>query len=257
MKDETAGDFPAFEVSRRSASESENDSELRRIAEELIISHGPGWNRHMLATLKRQSLSRLLYLDSLYKKIVNVPGVILEFGVQYGASLVNLMNLRGVYEPYNFARRIVGFDTFEGFTSLSPEDGSTSNLGDYSTGLQYLETLSKLLEIQESFSPLGHIKKWELVRGDVEETAKEWFSANPEVIVAMAIFDMDVYRPTRHALEQVLPRLVKGSLLVFDELNSPDFPGETQAVQDVIGVSNLRLFQDPNQPLCSWAVFGD
>jgi hypothetical protein len=39
---------------------------------------------------------------------------------------------------------------------------------------------------------------------------------------------------------------------VFDELNCPEFPGETVAVQEVLGVRNLRLERDPNSPYVSW-----
>jgi hypothetical protein len=30
--------------------------------------------------------------------------------------------LRNIYEPYNMSRKIIGFDTFEGFPSVSPQD---------------------------------------------------------------------------------------------------------------------------------------
>ena len=59
---------------------------------------------------------------------------------------------------------------------------------------------------------------------------------NPHIIVSMAIFDMDIYAPTKRALELVMPRLTKGSLLVFDELNCRHFPGETQALHEVVPV---------------------
>jgi hypothetical protein len=61
------------------------------------------------------SISRLLYYDTLYKKIIGKSGVICEFGVQWGAGLSTLLNLRGIYEPYNHTRKVFGFDTFEGF----------------------------------------------------------------------------------------------------------------------------------------------
>ena len=68
---------------------------------------------------------------------------------------------------------------------------------------------------------------------------------------------MDLYKPTKNVLELILPRLTKGSLLVFDELNSETFPGETRAVIEVLGLNNLRLRRNPNQPICAWAVFGE
>ena len=48
-----------------------------------------------------------------------MPGCILEFGVQWGAGLPQLISLRGIYEPYNYSRHIYGFDTFEGFVNTS------------------------------------------------------------------------------------------------------------------------------------------
>jgi predicted O-methyltransferase YrrM len=69
--------------------------------------------------------------------------------------------------------------------------------------------------------------------------------------------DRDLYEPTKAALEAVLPRLTAGSVLVFDELNHPEYPGETQAVQEVLGVNRLRLRRSPNLTFGSWAVFGE
>ena len=33
----------------------------------------------------------------------------------------------------------------------------------------------------------------------------------------------------------------KGAVIVFDEVNQVPYPGETQAVKDVIGMPNIRL----------------
>ena len=91
------------------------------------------WNQHSLVTLRRLSLSRVLYLDWIYKKLIGKPGVICEFGVQWGGVISTLSNLRGIYEPYNHQRKIYGFDTFEGFVDVGEQDGITHKKGDYST----------------------------------------------------------------------------------------------------------------------------
>jgi hypothetical protein len=95
------------------------------------------------------------------------------------------------------------------------------------------------------------------VKGDVSATLPDWLEKNPQAVVSMAIFDMDVFKPTRDALELVLPRLTRGSLLVFDELNCPHFPGETRALDEIVGIGNLRLRRFPHQPYCAWAVWGE
>lgn len=103
---------------------------------------------------------------------------------------------------------------------------------------------------------MSHIRKHELVKGDASKTVAEWLDRNPRAIISLAIFEMDGYKPTRDVLEMVIPRLVKGSILVFDEINCLQFPGETLAVQEILRLSNLRLQRHPHQTYCAWAEFG-
>ncbi|ATY30873.1 TylF/MycF/NovP-related O-methyltransferase [Sphingomonas psychrotolerans] len=246
------------EFTQRSDSEADNDARLYALARARHREGGFGshWNHHSTVFMKRQVLSRLLYEDHLYRRIVNVPGVICEFGVHWGATMTTLCNLRGIHEPYNHSRTIVGFDTFSGFTGVHDADGGFSSDGDYSTSTGYEAELAEILALQESFSPVPQIQKFELVKGDVVETLPKWLDDNSHAVVAMAIFDMDIYQPTRAALEMILPRLVKGSLLVFDEMVCKHFPGETQAVMEVLGLNNLKLERFPHQPFCAFAEFG-
>jgi hypothetical protein len=240
-----------------SSLERDSNRRLLEIAQVLLPDYGNNWNSHSVLTLRRQSISRILYYDDLYKKILNVPGVICEFGVRWGTTLAQLIAFRGIYEPYNHGRKIYGFDTFEGFSAIDEKDSGYSELGDYSVKPGHIEALEEILTIHESYSPLSHIKKFDLVKGDASLTVGPWLEANPHMIISMAIFDMDVYKPTRDVLELILPRLTKGSLLVFDELNQESHPGETRAVDEVLGLNNIRLRQNSNQPLCAWAVFGE
>jgi hypothetical protein len=244
------------EITGRSGSEQELVDELQALHMDLLPKYGPGWNGHSVVGLTRQTLSRIIYYDHLYQQIVGVPGVICEFGVQWGATLALLTNLRGIYEPYNYRRSIVGFDTFEGFPSVdSAKDGDHLREGDYSTEAGHELTLDRLLTLHEGNAPISHIKKFELVKGDASFTIQKWLDDNRHAIISMAIFDMDIYKPTKEVLEAILPRLTKGSVLVFDELNVLPFPGETIAVQEVLGLNNLRLQHFPHQPNCAWAVY--
>lgn len=62
----------------------------------------------------------------------------------------------------------------------------------------------------------------ELVVGWVEETLVPFLDGHPGP-VALCNLDMDVYPPTRFALEALAPRFVDGSLVVFDDLHG--YPG--------------------------------
>lgn len=246
------------EFTQRANDESENDARLHELAKKRYRDGGFGsqWNYHSTVFMKRQVLSRLLYQDHLYRKILGTTGVICEFGVHWGGTIATLCNLRGIYEPYNYSRTIFGFDTFSGFPDVDARDGGLVQKGDYSTTRNYEEELSEILALQESFSPISHVRKFQLVKGDVALSLPRWLEENPHAVVAMAAFDMDIYKPTKTALELILPRLTKGSLLVFDELNCRFFPGETQAVAEVLGLNNLRLQRFPHQPFCAFAEFG-
>ncbi|HEY2706894.1 MAG TPA: TylF/MycF/NovP-related O-methyltransferase [Caulobacteraceae bacterium] len=244
------------EFTQRSGAEADVDGELKRYVQELVPQLGDrAWNWDMQVTLKRQVLSRLIYYYELYQKITGVQGVICEFGVQWGATLATLINLRGMLEPFNHARKIYGFDTFAGFAKVTEEDGGFSDRGQYTVTENYDRMLETLLGLHEQLSPLPHIRKFQLVKGDASETFPAWLETNPHAVVAMAIFDMDVYKPTRDVLQLILPRLTRGSLLVFDELNCEHFPGETQAVHEVLGLSKLALHCFPHQPYCTWAIW--
>ncbi len=193
--------------------------------------------------LNSKILSRLLFLDHIFRQAIDVQGVVMDFGTRWGQNMSVFTALRGIYEPFNRHKKIIGFDTFSGFPSISEKDGSSRIMkeGSISVTDDYLPYLDQIMECQEHDNPLGHIKKYEFVAGDATKTIHEYLEAYPETIVALAFFDFDLYEPTKKCLEAIKPRLVKGSVLGFDELNDHDSPGETAAVMEVFGLNNIRL----------------
>jgi hypothetical protein len=240
----------------RSSSEADNDRLLKRLFDGSPVFGSDQWSLHANVFLKRQTLSRILYLDAIYREIIEVPGVIVEFGVQYGATLATLVNLRGIYEPYNHSRHVFGFDTFSGFAAVGPKDGQGNQPGDYAVGESYITHLRSILDCHERNAPISHVKKSHLISGDISSTLPQWLGENPHAVIAMAIFDVDVYQPTRDAIDAIRPRLLRNSVLVFDELNAPNFPGETTAVSETLGLNNLTLKRSPLQTYCAWGRFG-
>jgi hypothetical protein len=202
--------------------------------------------------LNRQTLSRLLFMHELYLKILNVHGIVIEFGVRWGQNLALFQNLRGIYEPYNYNRTIVGFDTFSGFPGVSEKDGKKIQKGDYSVSENYKEYLDKILSYHESESPISHKKKYQLIEGDATKTFENFLKENPHIIIAFAYFDFDLYEPTKKCLELLLNRVTKGSIIAFDELNCADFPGETEAVREVLGLSKYAIKRSALNPLISY-----
>jgi hypothetical protein len=197
-----------------------------------------------------------LYYDKIYQALLGKPGVICEFGVQWGSALSLVMNLRAIYEPYNNQRHLFGFDTFTGFPSIDKKDFLHAKPGDYSCSENYGRLLEEIVRLHEENAPLAHIKKTSLVIGDVSNTIHTWLEENPHAVIGMAIFDMDLYKPTKDVLEAIKPRLFKGSLLVFDEFSNESWPGETEAINDVLGINSLHFKSYAHQPTCAWAEYG-
>jgi len=201
-------------------------------------------------------VAKLLYLNELYERIQPIPGVVMEFGVWWGANLSLLASLRSVHEPYNWTRKLVGFDTFTGYTSFSDKELPSPYLteGNYAVTPGYEEYLAEMMACHEADNVLSHIVKHELVKGDVLTTVDKYLADNPQTIVALAYFDLALYEPTKKCLEAIRPYLVKGSILAMDELNSKEFPGETIAYRDVIGLDSFRIYRSRYFPDRSFAI---
>jgi hypothetical protein len=89
------------------------------------------------------------------------------------------------------------------------------------------------------------LRRFETVKGDIEKTLPSYLEAHPETVVALAYFDMDLYRPTKAALKTIVPYLTKGSVIGFDELCLREFPGETAALREVLDLSQHAVVRSP------------
>ena len=207
--------------------------------------------------INRQAWSRLLFLHELYQKIITVPGNIFEFGARYGQTMAFFTCLRGIYEPFNWSRKIIGFDTFEGFPKdphLKDGNDPATKKGAYSIEPNYEEILEKILTYHESESPISHIKKFELIKGDATKTLDEYLNKNPQTVIALAYIDFNLYEPTKYCLEKIKPYLTKGSVIAFDDFNHSTFPGETIAIREVIGLDNISIRRVPYQPWGAYVI---
>ncbi|WP_286784718.1 MULTISPECIES: class I SAM-dependent methyltransferase [Pseudomonas] len=227
---------------------------LNQLLAQSLPGLGQKWDTHLPVFLTAASIARIFWLDLVYQKALEVPGRVLEFGSQWGASLNVLLMLKMIREPWNAGRKIVSFSTFaDGFVSVDAKDGE-SRLGDYAVSPEWRENLERILETHAARSPIGAKDNFSIIEGDVRETFPKWLKDNPEALISHVHFDMDVYEPTRDMLNLVLRRMPKGAVLVFDELDCPAFPGETQALEEVLGIRNLALRKSQYQPYSAYCI---
>lgn len=221
-----------------------------------LFAARPMPDEHLLVSLglymRSSALVKILFINELYELIRDVPGVIMEFGVWWGQNLALFENLRAIHEPFDQTRRVIGFDTFSGYASHSDADvpsrgdGFTSfsevvKPGGYAVSADYRRYLEELLLVHEKLNVLGTVRKHELVEGDVVETVPRYLKHHPETVVALAYFDLALYLPTKACLEALKPHLVPGSILVMDEFNYPEAPGETRAFREVFGSTGYGI----------------
>jgi hypothetical protein len=141
------------------------------------------------------------------------------------------------------------FDSFSGFPSIGDRDANSvanPRLGELASNSK--DELEALVEEYDKDRFLGHMPKAHLYAGDACETIPKFISENPHLMVSMLFLDFDLYEPTKVAIQNFLPRMPKGSILAFDELDNPIWPGETLALLDTIGINNVAVQRLPWDP---------
>jgi hypothetical protein len=188
--------------------------------------------------ISRQTFTNVLTRIELFKMVREVQGSIVECGVYKANNLMTFFHMSNIYEPFNFNRKIVGFDSFEGFPSTSDFD-PTAIVGHLSD--TNFTRITELIKAQEINKALPNMNKIQLVKGDAHETIVKYKNENPHLIVALLYLDFDLYEPTKIALQELLPLVPKGGIVAFDELNQFRWAGETKALNEVLGISNVEL----------------
>ena len=196
-------------------------------------------NPFLFAT--RQAVTDYLVRIELFERIKGISGHIVECGVNRGNSFMLFSHLSSIHEPYGINRKIVGFDSFEGFRSISsqhdPKDISENDFKAEGTFVNLKQSIS-LFDLNR---PISHMPRCELVKGDAVDTIPEYIKSHPEMTIALLYLDFDVYKPTLVALKNLLPLVCKGGIVVLDEFNYDKFSGETAALKDVLDVGSIRL----------------
>ena len=211
--------------------------------------------------VSRPALLRFAARYELFRRVLDVKGSIVECGVRGGGGLMAWAKLCSTFEPFALHRRVIGFDTFEGFPSLSDADRPSAGgalaehrVGGFGPAHDMHGELSELIALYDRRRILGNHTKVELVRGDACETIPAYVANNRHLLVALLFLDFDIYAPTRAALQHLLPRMPKGAVLAFDEVNTVNWPGETEAMLEMLDLRNLELKKFPFDPNVAYAV---
>jgi len=192
--------------------------------------------------IRRQAMARFMARYEIFKKSLHIKGSVIECGVHHGGGVMAWAKLSATLEPVAFNRHIYGFDTFEGFPSVHDKDKAEQDYPELREGAFYshdniLDELNECIAEYDENRFIQQYDKVKLIKGDATKTIPEFAKNNQHLVVSLLYLDFDLYEPTKVALEHFLPRMPKGAVLAFDEINNDHWPGETMAMLEAFGGS--------------------
>jgi hypothetical protein len=190
-------------------------------------------------TSEPKRLQKLLNHYELYQKIKNLPGEIIELGVFKGASLIRFASFRDSLET-TCSRKIIGFDAFGNFPI--PQQQAKTDHAFIEKFTQVAGSGISKSELEELLHYKG-FRNIELIAGDIMETLPEYLKQQPQLRIALLHIDVDVFAPSKLALDSLYPHMVRGGLIVVDDYGTVE--GETLAVDEFIHKHNLKLQKLP------------
>ena len=201
------------------------DSELQ--IEDLII-HFPTFIRHY-------EMTKFIAHYELFKKIIDMPGHIVELGVFQGASFFTWVKLLDAFCPGDITRNVYGFESFQGLQEFSDEDGSPSTTdadrreGAFSSNPKTLRTMLKL---NTKYSLRTGVSRGFIVEGDIQSTLPRFLEEVSGLRISLLYLDMDLYLPTKLALEHLYPLVISGGIVAVDQYAQIPWEGESKAVEE-------------------------
>lgn len=223
---------PAFEHAAR-------DARHWRELESLVAREGIGMEdllTNWSAYVRRRDLTRFLSHYELFKQVVDLPGCVVELGVFKGASFFTWSKLIETFCPGDRSRRVFGFDHFEGLVDFVGEDGADRPdidkvEGGWKASAEHARTL---VELHNDDNMVAGVTRCALVEGNVLETVPRFVAENPGLRISLLYLDLDLYEPTRVALQHLYPLVVQGGVVAFDEYALPPWEGETRAAEELL-----------------------
>ena len=149
-----------------------------------------------------------------------------ECGVFHGFSALLACRVRAALDPSFRGAGTYLIDSFEGLSESRDQDlvdvvdaaGRPGRIASHKAG----HFAVALEQVRARFAPFPEVS---LVKGWIPESLAQL----PERQWSFVHIDVDLYEPTRGALEYFYPRLAPGGIILNDDFGSPYFPGAGRA----------------------------
>lgn len=184
-------------------------------------------------------IGNILSHYELYKKILELPGDVLELGVFKGGSLIQFATFRELLENEK-SRKIIGFDVFGEFPKGKKVESDISFVDNWNAAFR-----EEFLSEKDIFNSLElkNIHNVELIKGDICETIEEYLLKNPYLKISLLHIDVDIYEPAKVGLEKLFDKVVRGGVIVFDDYAT--VAGETIAIDEFFADKSFLIKKFP------------
>ena len=185
------------------------------------------------------NLARNIAITDLFRSTLTIPGDVVEFGCWKGSTTLLLAKLLAIYDPIG-PKVVHIFDSFEGLTQFHDVDADAiDQLGHYQGSRLHLESSAKLADVHEML--VFH-------EGHIELTLPIFVQEYRQSKFSFVYCDTDLYNATSAILENMWHLLSIGGIMVFDQWNMKEFPGEGIAVNEFLGLisGTFEMIKPPN-----------
>ena len=156
------------------------------------------------------------YFAGLYDQIQNVRGEVVECGLGEGNTFAMLAYFIGSEERQP-KRKLLGFDSFEGWPEPDPSDASPRHptKGEWKVNRGMVERRFEESGLDREFPTLNI----SMTGGFLRDTLPKFPS---DYRIAFLHLDVDLYEGYRDGLANLFPRVSSGGIIAFDEYK--EFP---------------------------------
>jgi len=172
----------------------------------------------------------------------NIEGDVVECGVWKGGSMMAVAET--LLKSGETNRELYLFDTFEGMSPPTEHDvdisGGTAESLLNSSDKEQDESVwcrATLDIVKNALSSTRYpTEKIHYIEGMVERTIPQFAPQK----IALLRLDTDWYESTKHEMEHLFPRLVKGGILIIDDYGH--WQGARKAVDEYVCKNNIKIF---------------
>ena len=187
------------------------------------------------AFIRRRDLPRVLAHYELFKKIVDLPGSIVELGVYRGSGFFTWANFLETFCPGDRIRKVFGFDDFQGYSKFAK--GKDDEARKYTEELNYylrsdFDLINSLTKLHNDDNILRGVERCRIINGDICQTVPEFVSSTKGLRLCLLYIDTNLFEPTKIGLEYLYPLVVPGGIVAFNGYGQQPWEGEAKAIEE-------------------------